>query len=152
MVADRKLKPLARATIEPALVERGDNKAISRSMEEELFAFAEVLSEGGCRTGVDGSDNYFGSTMITFDLRRVRRRWRGPFNEKARKRFLDALQGSVRIHLRAMRLSYAEVARRVSDKPLGTVFVEMRMRLSGDYLYLDIDLEVPVGVSSALRG
>lgn len=149
-MADRDLKPLARAKIGPALIERGDYKAISRFLEEELFASAQVLSEGGCRTGADGIDNYFGSTMITFDLERVRRYWRGPFNEKARIRLVDAIQGSVRIHLRAMRLAYAEVARRVSDKPIGTALIETRTRLSGDSLYLDIDLEVPVGVSTGL--
>jgi hypothetical protein len=135
----------------PALIERGEYKAISRSLEEELFASAQVLSEGGCRIGADGNDNYFGSTMITFDLGRVHRYWRGPFDDKARERFVDAIQGSVRIHLRAMRLAYAEVARRVSDKPIGTALIETRMRLSGEYLYLDIDLEVPVGVSAVLR-
>jgi len=135
----------------PALIERGEHTAISRSLEEELFASAKVLSEGGCRTGVDGNDNYFGSTMITFDLGRVRRYWRGPFDEKARKRVVDAIQGSVRVHLRAMRIAYAEVARRVSDKPIGTALIETRMRLCDESLYLDIDLEVPVGVSAVLR-
>jgi len=150
-VADRDLKPLARTKTGPALIERGEYRVISRFLEEELFAFAEVLSEGECRTGGDGCDNYFGSTMITFDLGRVRRYWRGPFDEKACKRVADAMQGSVRIHLRVMRLAYAEVARRVSDKPMGTALIETRMRLNGESLYLDIDLEVPVGVSAAMR-
>ncbi len=149
-MADRDLKPLVRSRIAPALIERGEYTAISRSLEEELFASAQVLSEGGCRTGADGNDNYFGSTMITFDLARVRRYWRGPFDEHARNRFVDAIQGSVRVHLRAMRLAYAEVARRVSDKPIGTALIETRMRLTGESLYLDIDLEVPVGVSAVL--
>jgi hypothetical protein len=137
--------------IGPALFERGGQITISRFLEEELFQSAKVLSEGSCRTGPAGNDAYFGSTMITFDLARVGTCWRGAFDKNARERLVHAIEGSVRIHLRAMRLAYAEVARRVSDKPIGTVLVETKVRLSGDFLYLDIDLEAPIGMSFVSR-
>lgn len=146
----RKLKPLARSLSAPALVRRG-RIVISRSLEEELFRSAEILSEGTCRVGPNGRDIYFGSTMITFELDRLRRYWRGRFDAAARRRFAEAAQGSVRFHLRAMRIAYAEVARRVSARPLGTAQVETRVHLSGTHLHLDVDLEVPLGVSSISR-
>ena len=87
--------------------------------------------------------------MIGFDLDRVRRHWRGRFDPAAARRLMESVQGSVRMHLRAMRIAYTEVARRVPVRPLGTAQVETRVRLSEQYLHLDMDLEVPLGVSSA---
>ena len=143
----RNLKPLVRAPRGPALVKRNVTN-ISRNLEEELFRAADVLSEGNCRSGVDGSNTYFGSTMIRFDLNRVRRHWQGRFDTAAARRLTETLQGSVRMHLRAMRIAYGEVARRVPYRPLGTARVETRVRLSDKHLHLDVDLEVPLGVSS----
>ena len=141
----RNLKPLARAPAGPALVRR-DFPAISRSLEEELFRSAEVLSEGCCRAGANGGSTYFGSTMISVDLDRVRRHWRGRFDTAAARQLSESMQGSVRVHLRAMRIAYREVARRVPLRPLGTAQVETRVRLSDKHLHLDVDLEVPLGV------
>jgi hypothetical protein len=146
----RNLKPLVRAPIGPALVRRG-LPAISRSLEEDLFSSADVLSEGSCREAANGSNTYFGSTMISFDLDRVRRHWRGRFDPAAARQFTESVQGSVRMHLRAMRIAYREVARRVPSRPLGTAQVETRVRLGEKHLHLDVDLEVPLGVSSASR-
>ncbi len=147
-MGDRQLKPLVRCLGGPALVRR-KGVAISRALEEDLFRSADVLSEGSCRMAMNGTGSYFGSTMIAFSLARVAQYWRGPFDEGARAQFLDAVQGSVRMHLRAMRIAYAEVARKVCDRPLGTANVETRARISGQQLHLDVDLEVPLGVSSA---
>jgi hypothetical protein len=146
----RNLKPPVRAKAGPALVKRG-LPAISRCLEEELFRSADVLSEGTCRSGADGSNSYFGSTMISFELDRVRRHWRGRFDAEAARQLSRSVQGSVRVHLRAMRIAYREVARRVPLRPLGTAQVETRVRLSEKHLHLDVDLEVPLGVSSVLR-
>jgi hypothetical protein len=143
--------PLARARGAPLLVRR-DRVALSRVLEEELFRSADVLSEGECRAGADGSECYYGSTMITLDLDPVRRSWRGRFDEAARQHFAAVVRGSARVHLRAMRTACAEVARRVSDRPLGTAQVDIRVRLDGEHLYLDVDLEVPLGVSSSSSG
>jgi hypothetical protein len=124
---------------------------LSRSAEEALFEGAEVLSEG-CARGVLGVDRrYYGSTMITFDLQHLQRHWRGPLDTQARDLLREMVEGSVRMRLRAMRLACAEVARRVTDRPLGTAIVETTVQLEGDTLQMDVDLEVPVGVSSLAR-
>ena len=144
-----KLKPLAKATRGQVLVGR-KGQAVSRAFEEELFRRADILSEGGSRSA-PGGDTYFGSTMISFDLDRVTKQWRGDFDESARRQLADAVDGSVRMRLRAMRLACAEAARREPSRVLGTALTEIRVRLSGNQLHIDVDLEVPLGVSSRTR-
>ena len=145
-----KLKPLARALRAPATVSR-HGLSLSRAMEESLFRSADVLSEGGRRGGAEGNESYFGSTMISMDLSRMHEHWRGEFDDRARAQLADAVDGSVRMRLRAMRLACAEAARRVPDRALGTAQVEIRVRIAGEQLHMDIDLEVPLGVSSGSR-
>jgi hypothetical protein len=151
MRSDRpKLKGLARAERD-AFVSRHGAQYISQGVEETLFRHAEVLTEGRERTSKKGERCYFGSTMITFDLAALQKRWRGPFEVTHREELLKLVQGSVRMHARAHRLACAEVARRVTDAPLGTAIVEVSVRLSGNTLQMDVDLEVPIGVCSGAR-
>lgn len=124
---------------------------LSRALEEELFRCAEVLSEGSCRSGDQGGGTYFGSTMISVDLERLRKVMRGRFDLEERRVLASAIDGSVRVRLRAMRLARAEAARRIPDRALGTVCVETRVRLTDRQLHIDVDLEASVGVSSAAR-
>ena len=142
-----RLKPLVRAHRAAALVRRG-SVCLSRALEEELFRCAEVLSEGGRRSAGGQRDSYFGSTMISIDLDRVRPLFRGGLDERTRKLLADAVDGSVRVRLRAMRMARAEAARRVQDRTLGTAYVETRVRLTERQLHIDVDLEVALSVSS----
>jgi hypothetical protein len=140
--------------IGPAKARRGatshvrGHEVLSRDVEERLFRSPEVLSEGSVRTAGAGAA-WYGSTMITVDLVGLAEHWRGPFDESARARLLEAMAGSVRVRLRAMRLACAEVARRLPDRPLGTAQVDTRVRIVEDQLYLDVDVEVPLDVPSA---
>jgi hypothetical protein len=86
--------------------------------------------------------------MITFDLAPLAAHLRGPLDDAARARLARVIEGSVRVKLRATRLARAEVARRLPDRVLGTALVETRVRLHGDELHIDVDLEVPLRVSS----
>lgn len=142
-----RLKPLVRASRAPALV-RHTSVCITRALEEELFRCAEVLSEGSRRAVGGQRDSYFGSTMISVDLERLRPLFRGGLDERTRQLLADAVDGSVRVRLRAMRLARAEAARRVQDRTLGTAFVETRVRLTQRQLHIDVDLEVTLSVSS----
>jgi hypothetical protein len=125
-------------------------EVLSREAEERLFRSPEVLSEGSVRPAVGGAC-WYGSTMITIDLADMAQSFRGPPDAQARERLVQAVAGSVRVRLRAMRLACAEVASRLPDRALGTALVDTRVRVVGDQLYLDVDVEVPVGVSSAQR-
>jgi hypothetical protein len=149
-MVDRRLRPLARALRAPTAVRRG-GPALSRVVEEELFRGAEVLSEGGCRPDPASHDSYFGSTMISVDLERLRPQFRGDFDRQAHVQLAEAIEGSVRVRLRAMRLACAEAARRVAGRELGTAVCEIRVRLTETQLHIDVDLEVPLGVSSGSR-
>jgi hypothetical protein len=124
---------------------------LSRATEEALFEAADVMSEGSLRSAADGQRYYHGSTMITFDLERLAGRWRGPFGEREQAELAHLVEGSVRMHVRATRLACAEVARRVTERPLGQAVVETCVRVSGNSLQMDIDLEVAVGVCSSAR-
>ena len=127
------------------------SRFLSRGAEEALFETAHVMSEGSERKGRAGERSYFGSTMITFDLVQLAARWRGPLDAEARAALCELASGSVRVRARASRIACAEVARRVTERPLGTAIVETKVHLRGDTLLIDIDLEVPIGVSSGLR-
>lgn len=144
----QRLKPLARASRSPALVER-QGISISRALEEELFRCAEVLSEGSRRSAPGQRDSYFGSTMISVDLERLLPLFRGGLDPHTRQRLAEAVDGSVRVRLRAMRLARAEAVRRVQDRSIGTAHVETRVRLTAHQLHIDVDLEVVLGVSSS---
>lgn len=145
----RKLKPLARALRGPAFVRHG-GVAISRMLEEQMFRDADVLSEGELRR-LNDRESYFGSTMIAFDLARLAGYVSGQFDTDGHQQLLRAIDGSVRMRIRAMRIARAEVGRRVPDRPLGTAQIETRARLTSTHLHMDVDLEVPVGVSSRAR-
>jgi hypothetical protein len=124
---------------------------LSRGAEEALFQHLSVLSEGAQQNGPNGQRYWSGSTMITFDLEQLANDWRGPFDVAQRQALLRLVAGSVRVRLRATRIACAEVARRVTERPLGSSVVETSVRLSGNTLQMDVDLEVPVGVSSPAR-
>jgi hypothetical protein len=148
-VNPRKLKPLARATRLAALSGRGPELALGRGLEAELFRSAEVLSEGGTR-GESGS--YFGSTMISVELERLRGWLRGELDARTWRRLLHVIDGSVRVRLRAMRLARAEAERRVPNRTLGTAHVETKIRMTERQLHIDVDLEAALSVSSRSEG
>lgn len=140
------LKPPVR--VRPvALMRTREGFALGARGEEELFRQAEVLTEGKLE-----GDAFFGSTLVTIDLERVGAHLRGDEGAAERAKVLAAASGSVRVRLRAMRLACADVARRYPDRRLGTATTETRFRLEGARLLLDVNLEVPVGVSSRAGG
>jgi len=145
-----KLKPLARALRAAPLSRSTVPLTLSRELEQELFRCARVLSEGGCRTQGASGPTYFGSTMISIDFDRLLPMFRGGLDLEMQQRLLEAVDGSVRVRLRAMRLACAEAARRVPGV-LGTAFVETHVRLGARQLHIDVDLEVAFRVSSASR-
>jgi hypothetical protein len=144
------IKGPVRATRSAFIVSRSVSY-LSRGAEEALLGELEVISEGQERLVGAGERRYFGSTMITIDLERVQKRWRGQFDAVVVAELVRLVAGSVRVRLRATRIACAEAARRTSERPLGTAQVESHVRIHGRTLHIDVDLEVPVGVSSTVR-
>lgn len=145
-----KLKPLARA-LRARVITRPAVLALSREVEEQLFRNAHVLSEGFCRDAERGHESYCGSTMISVSWASLAPFVRGGLDQHACEQIVTAASGSVRLRLRAMRIARAEVARRVPDRMLGTAQVETRVRSTRDQLHIDVDLEVPLGISFAAK-
>jgi hypothetical protein len=145
-----KLIGLARVRRDAFIVKRSI-QALSRGAEEALFRHMHVISEGALSATSGGEQSYFGSTMITFDLRALAAQWRGPFGPEEQAELARLVAGSVRMKMRVHRIACAEVARRVTDGPLGTALLEIQVKVSGDTLQMDVDLEVPVGVCSRAR-
>ena len=146
MVAS-KLKPLVKARSAPRLIQQRSWR-LSHALEEALFVHADVLSEGSMRVLGPGQSTYYGSTMISIDVGKLGAFVRGLDEAAARRALLHAIDGSVRVRLRAMRMARAEAARRVHRRTLGTALCEIRMHLRGAALHIDVDLEVPLRVSS----
>jgi hypothetical protein len=124
---------------------------LSRGAEEALVQSLEVLSEGKLHSDGHGGRRYFGSTMFSVNLCELEKAWRGPLDDVTVGRLADLVAGSVRLPLRLTRIACAEAARRVPARPLGTVSIESHVRVLDRTLHIDIDLEVPVGVSSSAR-
>jgi hypothetical protein len=135
------LKPPVR--IRPGvLLERVERSVLGPRAEEELFRVAEVLSEGR----VSGT-SYYGSTLVTIDLSRL-----GITTPERARLLFSAAEGSVRVRLRAMRLAQSDALRRLPDQPVGTAIVSTTVRLDDTKLLLDVDLELPLALSSATVG
>jgi hypothetical protein len=145
----RRIKPPVRATRVSGLSRRTQGVTLSRALEDALFRCAEVLSEGGLRAQAGHADSYFGSTMISVELERLRPWLRGGLDSQERRQLMEAIDGSVRMRVRAMRLARAEALRRVPDRGIGTAYVETSMRLTERQLHIDVDLEAPLSVSSS---
>lgn len=107
--------------------------------EEELFRVADVLSEGRVHEG-----SFFGSTLITIELARL-----GIADDEGAARLFRAVERSVRVRLRAMRVAQADAARRLPARRVGTAVVSTRIRLEAMRLLVDVDLELPFDLSSA---
>jgi hypothetical protein len=145
-----KLKGLARAG-------RGTGTRASRGagldaeLEAALLAAATVLSEGAAVHGADGSETYFGSTMLTVALAQLEAAWGVTLDPEARDVLVQRAGRTASLHLRAMRLARREAAQRVAGRVLGTTRVELRFALRDDALCIDVDLEAPLGVGSLRR-
>lgn len=143
-----RLRGLAWARRSRGLVNR-HGEALSVALEHELFRHAEIFSEGEAHGG--RARVFFGSTMITVDLEGLAKVWRGRFDADARARLVRAVEGSVRVRVRVMRIARADVERRLSGESIGKMIFESRVRADETRLYLDVDVEAPVGVSSVRR-
>ncbi len=121
--------------------------ALGGRAEEELFRVADVLSEGRA-TG----DVFYGSTLVTIDLSRALPGMDVGGDASLCARVVDAIAGSVRVRIRAMRLAEEDLARRFPDRSVGTARTETRFRAEGTTLFVDVDLEAPLGAASEASG
>ncbi len=140
------IKPPARARKIRAW-NRGRRGVLSEPAIAELFRSAEVLTEGG----LDDGARWYGSIMITFDLERFARRCRDMETPQDLDAVVDAVEGSVRVRVRAHRMACSEIYRRFPDRDVGTAQLWSRFSRDGCQLLLDIDLEAPIDLPTAMK-
>jgi len=140
------IKPPARARKIRAW-NRGGRGSLSEPAIAELFRGAQVLTEGG----LDEGARWYGSIMITFDLDRFARRCRDMHEAGDLDAVVTAVEGSVRVRLRAHRMACSEIYRRFPDRHVGTAQLWSRFSRDGTRLLLDIDLEAPIDLPSAMQ-
>ncbi|MCB9593173.1 MAG: hypothetical protein H6719_10610 [Sandaracinaceae bacterium] len=137
------MKPPARAR-GIRVWQREGRGALSASAIAELFQSAEVLTEGS----LDETGRWYGSIMISFDLGILSRTGRDVAGPEDLDAIVVAIEGSVRVRVRAHRIACGEIYRRFPDRHVGTAQIFSRFRREGDALLLDIDLEAPVDLPS----
>ncbi|MBK8482027.1 MAG: hypothetical protein IPL40_12785 [Proteobacteria bacterium] len=108
---------------------------LSTTGTELLLADLSRLSEG---QRVDG--RYFGSTMLTLDLRRLEGRMRDSGDVGTALRLARQWATSELVIGRLRTLALAE-AERIAGQPLQADGIDVRVRAEGSWLFVDIDLE-----------
>lgn len=141
------LKPPARAHRLRA-IRHAERSALTGQAIEALFGAADVMTEGR----VDAAGCWYGSILITIDLAGVRQRCRGLDDPAELARFLDVVEGSVRVRLRAHRLACAQLYERFPGHAVGTASIETRFSRGPDHLRVDVDLEASIEQPSERSG
>ena len=127
-------KPM-QGTRRVSLFEREIRIRLSAAAIEILFSAAGVLSEGQ----VDG-DRYFGSTMITIDLRRASVYLSEACDGATAQSVERLVATDARVQEHAQQLAMAE-AQRLAGGPLDRVQIDTRVSRSGRHFFLDLDVE-----------
>jgi hypothetical protein len=127
-------KPMATAR-RVSLFEREIRVRLGTAAIELLFGLAEALSEGQ-RQG----RRYFGSTMLTFDLERARGALREAGDAADAHRLAELMQKDARVLARARALASAAAAAR-AGAPLASFDAELRVRVEGARVHVDLDVE-----------
>jgi hypothetical protein len=122
-----------------SLFEREVRVYLSAPALELLFDHAQVLSEGQ-RQGAA----YFGSTMITFALERLADVVRDACDAVTAQRIAELVLADPRVQARARVIATQEVARRLGG-PVGRVDLDLKVRLAGTSVHLDLDVQAEVG-------
>lgn len=110
--------------------------------DQLLLDRAQVQSEGAVERGGRGGDVFFGSTMVTIPLDE------GPISktigEIGRGELLAALEKSISLHIRLMRLARVEAERRASPLLPRGMLTDIQFKIEGDLLLVDINVECPL--------
>lgn len=127
-------KPM-QGTRRVSLFEREIRIRLSAAAVEILFSAASVLSEGQ----VDG-DRYFGSTMITIDLRRASVYLSEACDSATAESVERLVATDIRVLDHSRELAMAE-GQRLAGCPLDRVQIDVRVNRSGRHFHLDVDVE-----------
>lgn len=116
------------------------HEGLSLSGLRMILEHAEILHEGDVTSDADGS-HYYGSTLFTLDVDRIAPYLRSRPDEGTCTRLLDHLRAHPFFRVHLMRLARREVLRRAGSLPLLPLSGEMRGRVEGRCVYIDLDVE-----------
>ncbi len=126
---------------------RSPRQSLAPGVEIAILDRATRLSEGEVRPAGD-DEAYFGSTMLTIELRTLKRLVR----IKDETELLALLEGSVRLRILAMRAAREEAIQRVGHRRIGTADVETSLSIHREALCIDVDIEIPLVHDVAKHG
>lgn len=132
------LRPLVRVD-RIALFEREVRERLSRSALELLFAAAQTISEGQRSTRA-GREMFFGSTMLTIDLKKTAAALRDRVDARTAARLANKLEQDTAALARIRAIATRETERLVGTAPK-TVATEIRLRTQGTSVFVDVDVE-----------
>jgi hypothetical protein len=119
-----------------SLIRREIREQISPVGLELLLLNASRISEG--RVAADG--RYYGSTMLTIDLALARDQVREACDVATAARLARLLELDAPAKARLRELAIEE-ARRVAQRTVGKLEVDMRVRVEGNAVFVDLDVE-----------
>ncbi len=123
-----------------SLFEREVKERLSGAALDLLIAHSLVLSEGQRSTSSTARAAFFGSMMLTVDLKTLQPLVREPIDSPIAERMVALLAGDPRLTERVRRLAEREAVR-LSNGPAPLESVELRVRLAGTVLHIDVDIE-----------
>jgi hypothetical protein len=106
---------------------------------EMLLTRVAKLSEGQ----VLGDDRYYGSTMLTIDVRELDESVHDTCDVATAMRLARLLAQSEALRERVRALAHSEAVR-VAGQPLDSAEIDVRVRAEGSWLFVDVDVEACV--------
>jgi hypothetical protein len=129
------------------LFRREIRESLDPAAVEVLLASATRISEG--QVGPDG--RFYGSTMLTIDLERIRPQVKDACDVATAARLAALLEAAAALHERLGRLAVSE-ARRIAGSGLRRPEADLRVRTEGTRVFIDIDVEAETQVAPAAGG
>lgn len=126
-----------------SLFRREIHESVSPAALEVLLGSAGRISEGKLSGG-----RYFGCTMLTLDLGEVQGAVSDPCDVATAARLARRLAAEPYVEQEVRRLALSE-ARRITSRSLDLVEAELRVRVEGTRVFIDVDLEGALNTSSA---
>ena len=132
------LRPLARVE-RVALYERVVRERLSPAALELIFACAEVMSEGQPPSR-ERKEPYFGSTLLTIDVKSLSGLVRDPCDAGTAKRLATLLAAETAVSSRVKAIASREAAR-ISGGTPGKLATVVKVRSRGTRIFIDVDVE-----------
>lgn len=122
----------------PSLFHRQISFRLSSAAIEMVLERAQVLSEGQLE-----ERRYFGSTMLSLDLRRLEAEVSDPISADTTRRLGDLAGADPGLLERCRSLALAE-AQRLAGRALESCQIDARVRSRGVHLHIDLDVEATI--------